>query len=186
MTLDPMFTHHDPQQALSLLDRLVEIYAEAYAEPPYHETAADVQDFQEGFAARTRQPGFDLVTAHHGPEIIGYVFGHNLAADTRWWDGLLDPVPAGLTDETGRRTVAVIELAVRAPWRRQGVAGGLIGMFLAPREEERATLLVRPDAPAPVAAYAKWGWSRVGRLQPWPGAPIYDAMLIPLPVRTDP
>lgn len=42
--------------------------------------------------------------------------------------------------------------------------------------EERITLLVRPDAPAPRRAYLCWGYQPVGRIQPFPHGPVYDAM----------
>jgi hypothetical protein len=54
--------------------------------------------------------------------------------------------------------------------------------FLAGRHEERATLLVRPEPEAAPAqtAYAHWGYRRLGRLRPFPGAPEYDALVLDL------
>lgn len=44
---------------------------------------------------------------------------------------------------------------------------------------QRITLLVRPDAPAPRHAYRSWGYYSVGRVQPFPDGPVYDAMIKP-------
>jgi len=77
--------------------------------------------------------------------------------------GVLDDVPPELLAETGERTFAVIELAVRAGHRRQGIGRSVLDALLADRSEERAALLVRPEADAAQAAYARWGWHRIGR-----------------------
>jgi hypothetical protein len=30
------------------------------------------------------------------------------------------------------------------------------------------------------AAYARWGWRKAGEVKPFPDAPLYDAMILPL------
>jgi ribosomal protein S18 acetylase RimI-like enzyme len=79
--------------------------------------------------------------------------------------------------EHAGRTFAVIELAVQRALRRHGVGRELHTYLLAGLTEERATLLVRPDAPAARYAYLSWSYRPVGRLQPFPNGPIYDAMV---------
>jgi hypothetical protein len=54
---------------------------------------------------------------------------------------------------------------------------GLHTHLLAGLTEERATLLVRPDAAAARSAYLSWSYRPIGRLQPFPDGPIYDAMM---------
>ncbi len=71
----------------------------------------------------------------------------------------------------------MIELAVRAPWRRQGYAAQLHAHLIAGLSEERLTLLVRPDAEPARRAYTAWGYERVGQIQPFEDGPVYDAML---------
>ncbi len=88
-------------------------------------------------------------------------------------------VPAGFMDEDGRRTVAISEILVREPWRRQHVARRLHDIFLSGRSEERATLLVEPDNGPAQAAYAGWGWRKVAQLRPgWASAPLYDVLVL--------
>jgi ribosomal protein S18 acetylase RimI-like enzyme len=167
----------DGVEAVRMLDAVRPIYADVYAEPPYGETAADVDDFARDWPRRASQPGFRLAVAYDGDQPIGFSFGHRLPADTAWWSGVLDDVPSDLIAERPGRTFAVIELAVRPEHRRRGVARRLHDALLAGRSEERVTLLCRPEAEPAQRAYSAWGYLRVARIRPFAGAPVYDAML---------
>jgi GNAT superfamily N-acetyltransferase len=126
-------------------------------------------------------PAWELVAAHVDGELVGYIYGFAVPADTRWWRGLLTEVPDGFTIEDGHRTVAISEILVAERWRRQGIARALHDEFLAHRTESRATLLVEPDNAPAQGAYANWGWQKVADLRPsWEGAPLYDVVVLPL------
>ncbi|MDP8970782.1 MAG: GNAT family N-acetyltransferase [Actinomycetota bacterium] len=175
--------HDESAHAEALIDELVPVYADVYAEPPYLEGPEDVTDFTDTFQTRRlTQTGFRLVTAHTS-ELIGFTFGHTLRPGTGWWRGALTSLPDEFTAEPPGRTFAIIELAVRAPWRRRGVAGMLHDALLEDRPEERATLLVRPEATPAQAAYARWGWRKVGQIRRVPTAPVYDALVLTLRAR---
>jgi GNAT superfamily N-acetyltransferase len=155
------------------------LYGEIYADPPQSKGPAEVAAFAADWPRRVSAPGFRLVVARdESGQPVGMTFGHGLSADTRWWSGLRDEVPGGFTTEWPGRTFAIIELMVRADRRRQGIATALHERLLAERTEDRVTLLVRPGGPAQ-AAYLRWGYETAGRLQPFPDAPVYDAMVRP-------
>jgi GNAT superfamily N-acetyltransferase len=84
-----------------------------------------------------------------------------------------------LTRETGSRTFAFREILVRRAYQRQGYGRRLHDVLLADRSEERATLLVRRDNPAR-QIYLGWGWTLVGRLQPFPDSPRFDSLVLPI------
>jgi len=178
---DPLVVeHYDAERARIRADLLCEIYREAYVGTDReHDPFYSAERFLERFAGYTRGPGFELVIAWAGAEVTGYAFGYALPQGSRWWAGLVDPVPEELTRETGARTFAVIELHVRERWRGRGVASRLHRELVGGRPEERATLLVRQDNPAR-GVYTHWGWRPVGRLQPYPDSPVYDALILPL------
>ena len=92
-------------------------------------------------------------------------------------------MPEGFTSETGRRTFALNELMVEPQWQRRGTAHALHDELLRVRPEERATLLVRTDNEAAQTAYARWGWQKVAKVRPFPDSPLFDALILPLPVR---
>ncbi|HCU94870.1 MAG TPA: GNAT family N-acetyltransferase [Actinobacteria bacterium] len=166
------------EEALAHLDELRGLYAEVYAEPPYGWDDEHADLFAERFTVQARQDGFALVEARHGGELVGCCFGVTLLPSTPWWSGLLDPVPADVTDERPGRTFAVVELLVRKPWRRQHIARTMHDLLLHGRPEERATLTVLPAAIPAQTAYAKWGWRKVAQKRnPLPGSPVFDVLV---------
>lgn len=174
---DLTVTVHRRGTALDQLGAIEGIYANAYAEPPYHEGPEDVAEFCAGWPHRVAQPSFRLVVARLHGTPVGFTFGHQLTANTRWWNGLLDRVDEDVITEHPGRTFAVIELAVEDTFRRSGIGRELHTHLLAGLTEERATLLVRPDATAARVAYLSWAYRPIGRLQPFANGPTYDAMI---------
>jgi GNAT superfamily N-acetyltransferase len=167
-----------------MLAVILDVYREVNAEAPYFEGPAEVDDFAQSWSGRVGAPGFRLSVAHDGGQVVGYVFGHELGASTRWWEGARTPM-GGLVEEWKGRTFAVIEFAVLAPYRRRGIGRGLHDRLLDGVTTERVTLLVRREAAAAPAraAYASWGYQVVGDLQPSEGVPVYHALLLDLSER---
>jgi ribosomal protein S18 acetylase RimI-like enzyme len=177
---DLILRHHDAEAARAIVGELADAYGEAYVGTPQEQDPFYSRErFIERFNGYTSAPGFELVTAHDGAKLAGYIFGYALPSGARWWNGLLDPVPEGFTRETGSRTFALNELHVRAPWRGQGVASLLHKELVAHRPEDRSTILVRPENPAR-ATYLHWGYQVIGRLQPYLDSPVYDALVLDL------
>ena len=172
MVEDLRLRHHTATQAAGMLGDLVDVYLDAHADDGPRYTA---DRYEQQLAAHMPRQGWDLVTASIGGELVGYVYGFPLGADTRWWEGIEGPVPDGFTEENGRRTFGVAELLVRRAWQRRGIARALHDELLSSRGEERATLLVRPDNTAAQHAYDSWGWQMAGRLRPARrDAPLFD------------
>ncbi|MDP8929795.1 MAG: GNAT family N-acetyltransferase [Actinomycetota bacterium] len=165
------------KSAEQAFDEVALLYREVYAEPPYCEGESDFQDFVTSLPRRAAQPNFRLVVAHESGTTVGFAFGHQLSPETRWWDRTLSPLEKDVTTEYTGRTFAVIELAVRQGYRRFGFGRNLHAHLIAGLDEERVTLLVRPDATAAQAAYRTWGYRPVGQIQPFPDGPVYDSMI---------
>jgi ribosomal protein S18 acetylase RimI-like enzyme len=178
---DITFELLDGRQAAAHADELQVLHAEVYADPPYRRTD-DAAVFADRFRVQCRQPGFALAEARHGGYLVGYASGMPLRPSTSWWRELTTPLPAEVTTEHPGRTFALVELLVRASWRRQGIAQTLHDLLLANRPEERATLTVSPAATPAQNAFQKWGWRKVARTRdPGPGAPVSDVLVITLP-----
>ena len=171
----------DGPRAAAHLDELQALHAEVYADPPYRRPA-DPALFADRFRVQSRQPGFVLAEARHGGYLVGYAFGAPLRPSTSWWRQLTAPLPEELTTEHPGRTFALVELAVRPSWRRQGIAGTLHDLILKDRPEERATLTVPPTAAPAQQAFRKWGWHKVARTRDGgPGSPVSDVLITSLP-----
>lgn len=166
------------------LDVVLPMYKEIWVEPPYREGPKEIAEFLDRFAQEIFLPRARLVVARCGDLPVGYAFGYPLPADTGWWKAMEGETTAEFVAETGERTLGIVELAVRAGWRRQGVAARMHTHLLEGLGVERVTLAVRPEpeaAPAH-AAYAAWGYRQVGSWRPADDAPASHIMLLNLPV----
>jgi ribosomal protein S18 acetylase RimI-like enzyme len=161
--------HEQRQDVLSVY---AEVYADQLDDPFY-----SLPRYWERLEAYASRDGFGFVTGWRGTELVGYALGYPLPAGSAWWRGIRGEVDPALLTETGQRTFAFNELMVRPQWRRRGYATALHDALLCHRPESRATLLVRPDNTAAHRAYRSWGWHKIGELQPFDDAPIFDAMV---------
>lgn len=167
----------DGKQAAAHADELRALHAEVYDGP---------RSVQGGYPLdkQFRQPGFVLAEARHGDYLVGYAAGMPLRPATSWWRELTTPLPDDVTAEHPGRTFALVELLVRAAWRRQGIGSELHDLVLANRPEERATLTVLPTAAPAQGAFAKWGWHKIARTRaPRSGEPVADVLVTSLPLR---
>ncbi|NLU68986.1 GNAT family N-acetyltransferase [Streptomyces sp. HNM0574] len=157
------------------------MYAEVFAGPPYHESGEEIAAAFRRFRSQARKASFRGALARTGEgEPVGMAFGYPLGVDTGWWDRLTGPVSEEMRREDGHRTFGLMEMAVRAPWRRQGVARRLHEALLAGGREERVLLNVHPSSEAARAAYRSWGYRKVGEARPWDGADVHDVLLMRL------
>jgi GNAT superfamily N-acetyltransferase len=172
----------DGTQAGTRVTELATLHAEVYAEPPYRRRD-DATVFPGRFRVQRRQPGFALAVAGHGGYPVGYAAGMPLRPSTSWWRDLTTPLPDEVTAEHAGRTFALVELLVRASWRRQGIGRALHDLLLTGRSEERATAVVLPAAAAAQRAFQEWGWRKVARTRnPAAGSPspVADVLLLAL------
>ncbi|MFW6691965.1 GNAT family N-acetyltransferase [Streptomyces sp. MAR4 CNX-425] len=157
------------------------IYADAFADPPYNETDAEVNATFRRFRSQTRKAVFRAALAWtEGGEPVGMAYGYPLSSDTGWWDQLTEPVAGDMRREDGHRTFGLMELAVRTSWRGQGVARRLHETLLDGIAAKRVLLNVHPGSTAAAAVYRAWGYRKIGEARPWAGAGLHDLMLLDL------
>ena len=178
---DLTLTTYDADAAQEQFPVIEALYQEVFAEPPHGEGPEEFELFAtRWWPKQSAQPGFLLVVATVGGEPVGCTYGHRLLTDTNWWKGTVEPLPEAVTEEHDARTAALIEMMLRSPYRRAGVAAAMHEAFRDGRDEERITLTVRPDNNPAQRAYSGWGYRKVGRIRPARRAPIYDAMVLDL------
>ncbi|MFJ9370518.1 GNAT family N-acetyltransferase [Nocardia sp. NPDC101769] len=184
------FEHLDAREARARRAVVEDIYREAYVEAiqsgaPFADPAAFMNRF-DAYTAPDRPAGFSLVLAVVDEHPIGQAWGWPLHADTAWWGGLTLDDPHDIdefTTEDGTRTFALSEIMVSAKLTGRGIARALHDELLGSRPEQRGTLLVRPTNTRAYQTYLRWGWRRVGTLQPnWPAAPLFDVLIHDLAV----
>jgi len=179
---DTEFALLDGPRALARGTELQALHAEVYGAPPYRRPA-DQSEFARRLRVQCRQPGFVLAEARSGGYLVGYAGGLPLRPSTSWWRALTTPLPDEVTTEYPGRTFSLVDLVVRAAWRRQGIGRALHDLLLRGRSEERATLVIWPEATAAQHALQSWGWRKVGKTRD-SGAEstVADVMLTELPI----
>jgi GNAT superfamily N-acetyltransferase len=181
----------EPDIAVSLIlgrpaadhaSELQALHAVVYGAAPYSQED-DAAAFASRFVVQARQPGFALAEARSGGYLVGYAAGMPVRTSTSWWRHLTTELPDEVTTERPGRTFALVELLVRAAWRRQGIGRALHDRIIAGRPEERATLTVLPAATAAQQAFGAWGWRKVARTRdPQEDPATLDVLLLDLPL----
>jgi GNAT superfamily N-acetyltransferase len=183
--MDISFRHLDGERTRAIANDIVATLYEATHAQQLEIPFYSVSRFLERLEGYTAAPGFALVLATDeagSGRPVGQAFGYPLPPGARWWNGIQGDVPAGFTREDGKRTYALNELMVHPEYQRRGVARMLHDTLMRSRTESRATLLVRADNAAARSAYFHWGWRVATKLQPFPDSPIYDALILDLPI----
>jgi ribosomal protein S18 acetylase RimI-like enzyme len=144
-------------EALHLLDDVVALYAEVFAEPPYNESPEMARGFRRAFKRETRLYGFEFIAAFDGETLAGMAYGFTMPAGEWWRHADTDP-PAGVLDGP---KFAVMEWCVKPSHRGRGIGARLMSELLAARPEPFATLNVNPAAAAR-DIYLASGWEPCG------------------------
>jgi ribosomal protein S18 acetylase RimI-like enzyme len=160
MTDDLVLTRYDRTTAQEIYDDMVRLYVEVNHDI-LHLSFFNREQFEAAFVGQRAHDGFELVGAHRAGQLVGVVFG--------------------FTEIPGEQ-YAICELMVAPACQRQGIAKRLHDELLRPRPERRADLYVRQDNDKAQAAYRKWGWRKVGEIQPRADAPVLDELQVALPI----
>jgi GNAT superfamily N-acetyltransferase len=163
---------------------IFQLYYETFSKPPYRWPRDEETAFRQRLTRLAHDATFGIATARTDEELVGFAYGYALRPDTSWWQGFVTSVPDQLTIEWEGRTFALIDFAVAAARRGQGIGRRLHDTLLNSRHESRATLAMEPAAHEARRIYEHWGWRVVGRLR-GPAtdfAPEFDIMARDLPL----
>ncbi|MGI5338165.1 GNAT family N-acetyltransferase [Streptomyces sp. CA-181903] len=150
------------------------VYAEAFTEPPYSEKEADVALTFDRFRAEAAHPAFRAALARTATgEPVGMALGTTLGRRSGWWDPYVAP-------SDRHRTFCLLELAVRAAHRRQGLARRLHDTLLRTTDADRLLLTVHHAAAPARTAYHSWGYRTVAETELW-GDDVHAVMLFDHP-----
>lgn len=141
------------------------LYRTCFAEPPWSETEAQLDGFDDRLATHLAQPGLRAVLAHdEGGRLAGVCYGwpepDRPALDSPFYAALT----AAVTDSLGPGAVSqhlagalvVVELMVDPGTRRRGLARRLLSSFIG--DTSKAWLCTSPAAPA-ARLYQADGWT---------------------------
>ena len=149
-----------------LLAEAVDVYATAFAQPPYHEGPEQADAFWERverYAAE--RDGFRLAAVSADVERVDAI---GLAVLARpgdaWRDRVAGVLGAGAEDLLGEVCLEIVDIAVRPSMQGVGLGRLTHDLLVAGDPAPRGVLARHPSAPGPRALYVGRGWTEIGRL----------------------
>jgi GNAT superfamily N-acetyltransferase len=157
-TLRPLPATPDP-----VLDAaVVDVYAAAFAGPPYDEGAAAAPRFAPRWAAHRPTPGWRGFGAWVGDRLVGFAYGHAAVAGAPWVDALFAHLAPTTRAKWAADAFLVCELAVAPAHRGLGLGAALHDALIAEAPHATALLTTLDDRENVGAKlYARRGWRRV-------------------------
>ena len=182
---EPGLRRWSAEEALAHGEPLKLLFADAYAEPPYHKGPAEAERFLVRLSEQAALPGFtfiasDVDTALAGHGLAGFAFGRHFGPG-QWWYGAELMPPAELIEA---EKFAVSELLVAPAFRGRRLSSRLLAELLRFRTEPYAILLSRPGSVARTI-YHHWGWRPVGTARAAARWPASDALVKEMPGQGD-
>jgi ribosomal protein S18 acetylase RimI-like enzyme len=160
MTDELQLARYDADSLDAIYPEMVQLYADTHQDVSGN-AFYGTDRFEQDFVKQRAHNGFELVAARLGDRLVGVVFGFTEIPDEQY---------------------ALCEIMVSPTCQRQGIAKRLHDELLRLRPEHRADLYVRKDNTPAQAAYKKWGWTKIGDVQPTPESPNFDELILPLPI----
>lgn len=173
---------HDASTTLELRDDILAVYSTSH-EDQIHDPWFHPGPFWDRLV-EFYLPGhdFEIVIGRMTDQAVGYAFGSPREQHGGVWDDLRTTYPwFGLPAESVPMYL-FREFAVHPDYQRQRIGAQLHDALLRPRPEPAAELLVRKDNVAAQAAYRSWGWVQLGEKQPMPDSPVFDRLVLKLPI----
>lgn len=141
---------------------VAEVYASAFAGPPYEEGSSAKGRFLSRWRAQRSMPGWTGVGAWAEGLLVGLAYGHAARRGVPWVDALLAQLtPTGRT-KWGEDAFLFCELAVMQDHQGRGV-GGRLHDALIQKVGHATALLTTLDDPSTAGArlYRARGWRQV-------------------------
>lgn len=148
------------QQSAERQEQIVQVYAAAFAQPPYNRTAAEVHLFRSSFSEHRYRAGFRFVGAldQDGRELIGFAYGYTCAGGQWWYERVKAAAGPDFAPAWLNGSFQVAEVAVQPDWQGHGVGGQVFDQLIENLPHPRAVLsTIDQDTPAS-RLYERRGW----------------------------
>lgn len=169
--------YYDADGTLKLKEPLTALYLRSHLDQQHNPWYSPEQFWDR--LVKLYAPGrdFGLVVAWRDGAMVGYAFGSPSDKAHDIWEMAHNALPDLDLQSTPEPIYVFREFAVDPAYQGQGYGRLLHDALMRTRRERLAYLLVRPDNTSAKSAYLSWGWQKVGQVQPFPDAPVMDAMV---------
>jgi GNAT superfamily N-acetyltransferase len=177
---DVRIEYYNSEGALGLKDQMLVVYLASHHDQQHNPWFGPGPFWQRLVDLYAPSDGFGLVAAWQGKAMTGYAFGSPTGKPQEIWDMVHTALPDIPVSSVQEPIYFFREFAVDPGHQGKGYGRLLHDALLKTRSERLAHLLVRQDNPAK-STYTLWGWQIAGQVQPFPEAPVMDAMVRVLP-----
>ncbi|MGW6583920.1 N-acetyltransferase family protein [Streptomyces globisporus] len=178
MTTDVRTVRAD--EVIRYADGIRDVYASAFAAPPWNEDPAEADVYVERLARDALRPGFTAAVATTGGTVTGFatawITPEVFPAD-RSYGQVAEALGAGRTRAWLCGALEVNELAVAPEAHGGGLGAALLDAVTGPAPDGRCWLLTSVRAEAALRLYERAGWRRVDA--PVPGKAALVVLLGP-------
>jgi GNAT superfamily N-acetyltransferase len=142
----------------SACTQLVSVYRTVFAQPPYLEDEAGVQDFIARFSYHVECPGFRCCVARQDEQIVGFAYGFTGGPGDGWWDAVADRLSHDEVETWLNDCFAFVELAVLPSMQGRGIGGRLHDSLLSGLPHRTAMLSTFQGETPAMQLYRRRGW----------------------------
>ncbi len=173
-------SRYDAAGTLELREPLMSLYLKSHLDQQHNPFYSPDQFWERLEALYAPGRDFGTVAGWLDDVMVGYAFGSPRDKTQDIWKEVREALPDVPIPEQPAPVYIFRELAVDPLWQRYGFGRVLHDALLDDRPERLAHLLVRQGNVAARSAYLSWGWRKICEIQPFPDAPVMDAMVLQL------
>jgi GNAT superfamily N-acetyltransferase len=154
-----------PSEVLHRSSEVVEVYRQAFREPPYAKGENVVRQFQSTLQRHAERDGFRCVAAMHarGGELAGFAYGY-ISRQGQWWhDQVVRKLSATEIKTWFTDAFEIVEFAVRPRLQGQGIGGRLHDALLQGLSQRTAVLSTLDAVTRGYCLYVSKGWEVLRR-----------------------
>jgi GNAT superfamily N-acetyltransferase len=178
---DVRIENYDSQGAVRIKEPMLAVYLASHHDQQHKPWFGPGPFWQRLVELYAPSHGFGVVVAWQGEAMAGYAFGSPMGKPQEIWDMVRTSLPDIPVPSAQEPIYFFREFAVDPSYQGKGYGRLLHDALLKTRPERLAHLLVRQNNPAK-STYMRWGWQIAGQVQPFPEAPVMDAMVRALPL----
>lgn len=162
---------------------VVEVYRQAFAEPPNNEDEASVEEFAGRFPPHLERPGFRFVAATGDDgQLVGFAYGHTGGPQYWWFQTVTAAMDPSLRDRWLSDYFEVLEVAVRPVWQGRGIGARAFDQLLTGLPHRTVALSTLDVASSARTMYERRGFVAIlSGFRFGPGEPEFTVMARDLP-----
>jgi hypothetical protein len=143
----------------ALLDSILQVYARAFAAPPYNQGQGDVVSFEATIQRHIERGEFcGYWACGERNQLTGFAYGYAGGAGQWWYDIVAPALGPALAGEWLSDYFEFVELAVDPVYQGQGIGGRLHDTLLACTRRPTAALTTAEAVTPALLLYRKRGW----------------------------